>query len=112
MGSDCSWNCWELLPALAVPITTTAPVIPAVVGWMVARPLISDNTVACVDDKITGIGWWEEVLWPIQRMGSLLGMRPTNDWKTTLAPRTGFGKVEESVTRMVKGRKFSPTNIS
>ena len=64
---------------------------------------MSDNTVACVDDKITGMGCRIEVLCPIHRMGSLLGMRPTKDWKTTLAPRTGFGEDEESVTRIVTG---------
>jgi len=70
---------------------------------MLAKPLASLNRVVWLAPKITGIPADVPPGSPAVRDRLFPEGRSTVDWNNTLAPRTGLGGVDESVTRTVSG---------
>src|SRR2546425_13243683 len=61
---------------------------------------------------MTGVGFLVMVISPREVIGGAGAERDITDWKATPAPTTGFGGVDESVTRTVTGWKVWPTGTN
>ena len=90
-------------PAVTVPRITKAPSKPPVDGCILAMPFTSEITGVCDVPSKTGSGLVVMLVSPPDTIVASLFVRPSNDWKSTLAPSTGFGGIYESVIRTVIG---------
>jgi hypothetical protein len=64
---------------------------------MLAMPFKSETTEVCDVPSRIGSGFVVMFVSPPDTIGSALLVRPSSDWKITLAPSTGFGGTDESV---------------